>query len=296
MTTYAERRIVEELYGKKVADEQIALGIDDMNEAIAEAGGASSPDTRLHLDLKGRHPDDGSNDIAYEKGAALLRTIEANVGRERFDSWLKGWFDRHAFQPVTSAMFLADIRQHLIKGDQELERKLMLDRWVYQPGVPPNMVRPPADTFVEQDRAAADFARGGPSPQGWTRWTTDERLRFLNRLPRKLPKARMDALQSAFDLNGSTNREVRFAWLDLAVGSRYDAAIPSLEQFLTSQGRGKFVRPLFQALAKDKRWGLPIAKRIYPKARPLYHPIVTGSLDKLGLLPGAPSKGINERP
>ena len=28
MTTYAEQRIVEELYGKKVGDEQIALGID----------------------------------------------------------------------------------------------------------------------------------------------------------------------------------------------------------------------------------------------------------------------------
>ena len=83
------------------------------------------------------------SDIAYEKGAAFLRTIEANVGRERFDAWLKGWFERHAFQPVTSAIFLADIRQNLIKGDKELEDKLMLDRWVYQPGIPSNMVRPP---------------------------------------------------------------------------------------------------------------------------------------------------------
>src|SRR5207253_1116443 len=57
MTTYAERRIVEELYGKKVAEEQIALGIDALNKAVEEAGGPNSPDTRLHLDLKGRHPD-----------------------------------------------------------------------------------------------------------------------------------------------------------------------------------------------------------------------------------------------
>ena len=122
MTTYAERRIVEEFYGPKVADEQIALGRRcDSNKAIAENGGPSGPDTRLHLDLKGRNPDDGLTDIAYEKGAAFLRTIEATVGRERFDAWLKGWFERHAFQPVTSAIFLADLRQHLIKGDQALE-------------------------------------------------------------------------------------------------------------------------------------------------------------------------------
>jgi hypothetical protein len=180
-------------------------------------------------------------------------------------------------------MLLADIRHNLVKGDAALEGKLMLDRWVGQPGIPPNMVRPPAATFAEQDKAAAAFAGGAVPPQAWPRWTTDERLRFLNRLPRKLPQARLDALQSAFGLNGTRNMEVRFAWLDLAVANRYDAAMPSLEAFLTSQGRGKFVRPLFKALAADPSWGKPIAKRLYAKARPLYHPLVTRDLDKLGL-------------
>jgi hypothetical protein len=284
MTTYAERRIVEALYGSKQADEEIALGLDALDKAVADAGGPNAPDTRLHLELRGRNPDDAVNDIAYEKGAAFMRTVEANVGRARFDAWLKGWFDRHAFQPVTSAMFLADVRQNLVKGDQRLEKKLMLDRWVYQPGIPPNMVRPPAGTFAEQDKAASAFAGGGAPPQqAWGRWITDERLRFLNHLPRKLSKARLDTLNSTFNLNSTPNMEVRFAWLDLAVGNRYDPAIPSLEQFLTSQGRGKFVRPLFKALAKDFRWGKPIAKRIYAEARPLYHPLVTRDLDKLGL-------------
>ena len=283
MTTYAERRVVEALYGKKQADEQIALGLDSMNDAIAEAGGPNSPDSRLHLDLKGRHPDDGLTDVAYEKGAAFLRTIEAIVGRDKFDAWLKGWFDRHAFQPVTSAMFLADLRANLIKGDQGLEQKLMLNRWVYQPGVPANMVPPPAGTFAEQDEAASAFAARASLPGGWDTWTTDERLRFLNRLPRKLGKDKLDALQQEFDLNGTRNMEVRFAWLSLAVANRYDPAVPSLEQFLTSQGRGKFVKPLIKALAKDQSWGRPIAVRIYKAARPLYHPLVTRDLDPLGL-------------
>ena len=291
MTTYAERRIVEEIYGKKQGDEEIALGIDAMNKAVTENGGASGPDTRLHLDLTGRHPDSGLSDIAYEKGAAFLRTIEAIVGRERFDAWLKGWFDRHAFQPVTSAIFLADIRANLVKGDKALENKLMLDRWVYQPGIPANMVRPPADTFAEEDKAAARFAAGGSAPQAWGQWIADERLRFLNRLPRKLPKSRLDALQAAYKLNETSNMEVRFAWLDLAVSNRYDPAVASLEQFLTSQGRGKFVRPLIEALAKDASWGRPIAVRVYARARPLYHPLVTRGLDKLSLLPGPNRKG-----
>ena len=60
-------------------------------------------------------------------------------------------------------------------------------------------------------------------------------------------------------------------------------AVPSAEQFIGSQGRGKFVRPLITALAEDKQWGRPIAVRVYAKSRPLYHPSVTKTLDKLGL-------------
>src|SRR5918993_5650556 len=149
MTTYAERRIVEELYGPKVAAQQVALGVDALHEAVAENGGPNGPDTRLRLDLSGRNPDDGTTDIAYEKGSALLRTIEAAVGRERFDAYLRGWFERHLFQPVTSAIFLADLREHLIKGDAALERKLALDRWVYQPGVSANIVKPDPRAFAE---------------------------------------------------------------------------------------------------------------------------------------------------
>jgi leukotriene-A4 hydrolase len=76
---------------------------------------------------------------------------------------------------------------------------------------------------------------------------------------------------------------VRFAWLELAIANRYEPAVPSIEQFVTAQGRRKFVRPLIEALAEDSGWGRPIAARIYPKARPLYHPITTKDLDKLNL-------------
>ena len=284
MTTYATYRIMEALHGPERAGQQYALGVDSLMKEIEALGGMKHPDTRLHIDLKGRNPDDGLTEIAYEKGAAFLRTIEQGVGRERFDAWLKGWFERHKFQPVTSAIFLADLREHLIKDDEALEQKLQLDRWVNEPGLPSNMIKPDPKAFAEVDRSVAQFARGGgANAELWNGWNTDERLRFLNKLPRKLPKARLDGLDQAFGLNRIGNMEVRFAWLDLAVANRYDPAVPSLEQFLTSQGRRKFVRPLIEALAKDREWGRPIATRIYPKARPMYHPITTRDLDKLGL-------------
>jgi aminopeptidase N len=279
-TTWAERRIVEAIYGREVAAQQVALGVDALNKAIADNGGPTGKDTRLAIDLKGRHPDEGLTDIAYEKGSAFLRTVEAAVGRERFDQFMRGWFTRHAFQPVTSAMFLAELREHLIRGDRALEERLRLDEWVYGTGLPSNAL--PADRYAFRE-VGLYLQSGVLSREAWNGWTTDERLRYLNKLPRKLPRERLDALESAFDLNQTGNMEVKFAWLELAVVNRYDPAVPALEQFLTTQGRRKFVRPLIKALAEDRSWGRPIAARIYRQARPLYHPLVTRELDELRL-------------
>ncbi len=282
-TTYAERRIIEEVYGPKVAAQQVALGVDATTKAIEENGGAGGADTRLHIDLKGRHPDDGLTDIAYEKGAAFLRMIEANVGRERFDAFLKGWFERHSFKPVTSKMFLADVREYLVKGDQALEAKLQLDRWVYEPGIPSNAVPADPKAFAAVDQAIAAFAATGTTPATWAQWTTDEKLRFLTRLPRTQPADRMASLDRALSLSATGNNEVLFAWLELAVANRYQPAVPALENFLRSQGRRKFVRPLFTALSKDAAWGRPIARRLAPEVRSLYHPMTQAALDELGL-------------
>jgi leukotriene-A4 hydrolase len=282
-TNYFENRIMEAIYGEKRARQEAALSFADMEKALAEEG-MTSPTTRLNLPAGQAGPDDGVTGIVYDKGAIFLRTIESSVGRERWDAYLRSYFDRHAFQPMTSARFLADLRKNLVKGDKALEDKLQLDRWVYQPGLPGNVARPDPAAFAEVDKAVRRFAAGGPlDAMGWAGWSTAERLRFLNELPRKLPKARLDLLERGFGLNTIGNNEVRFAWLELAVANRYDSAVPSLEQFVTTQGRRKFVRPLIEALAKDSAWGRPIAARIYPKARPLYHPITTRDLDKLNL-------------
>src|SRR5690606_30485625 len=87
-TTYFEYRIMEALYGPERAAMLQALGWRDLQEEIADLGGPNGPDTRLHIDLAGRDPDDGMTQIPYEKGAAFLRALEAAVGRERWDAYL----------------------------------------------------------------------------------------------------------------------------------------------------------------------------------------------------------------
>jgi aminopeptidase N len=275
-TSYFENRIMESLYGTGRAAQEAALSWADMEAALEELG-RNAPGTRLH-DPSGAD----SSGIVYDKGSVFLRTIERTVGRERFDAYLRSYFDRHAFQPMTSARFLADLRSNLVRGDPALEQKLMLDQWVYQPGLPANAVRPDLNAFARVDTALAAFKSGGPAAAlPYASWNTAERLRFLNGLPRELSQARLAELDRALGLTASQNSEVLFAWLKLAIDNRYEPAVPAIERFLAGMGRRKFVAPLFEALVAEGTWGRPIATRIYARTRPGYHSVTTATVDKL---------------
>lgn len=278
-TTYFTYRIMEEVYGEARAEMLMDLGWADMMEAVEDAGGLEAADTQLHLDLAGRDPEEGMSNIAYEKGAVFLRTVEETVGRQRFDAWLRGYFDRYAFQPQTSEGLIRDMRARLFEGNEAEE--IGLERWIYEPGLPENAVRTTSPRFALVDRAVASFMRGGQTANvAWEDYTTQERLRFLNGLPREVPEDYLDTLAEAYDLNAAGNSEVRFAWLMLGIANRYDPVKPSAEEFLTGIGRRKFVAPLFEALWEQGDWGRPFARRVYAQARPGYHSVTTGTVDE----------------
>ncbi len=282
-TSYFENRIIEKLYGKKRASQERALNFAGMEETIAEKG-SDAAITALHLTGENASPEGGASGVIYDKGASFLHTVEAIVGREKFDIWLESWFDRHAFEPATSAMFLADMRKNLVKGDEELEAKLMLDEWVYQPGLPSNALRPDAAAFAEVDKAAEAYIDSRTLDKAvWEKWTSAEQLRLLSKLPQELPEEELAKLDSELGLSVSGNNEILFAWLELALQNRYDPAVPLTEKFLATVGRRKFVAPLFETLIEQDEWGKPIAKRIYAKTRSSYHAVTTGTVDKVVL-------------
>jgi leukotriene-A4 hydrolase len=111
-------------------------------------------------------------------------------------------------------------------------------------------------------------------------WTPLEWVHFLNTVPADLGRDRLADLDAAFALTGSENAEVAFAWLVLAVRAGYDPAYPRLERFLTTQGRRKFLKPLYEELAKTPA-GKERARAIYRQARPTYHPVSVETVDAL---------------
>jgi leukotriene-A4 hydrolase len=273
-TTYFENRIDEAVYGQSRGATLADLSWDNLQRDLK---GAPSPDaTRLHGEPEGVY-----GELDYNKGSTFLRTIEVAVGRPRWDAYLTSYFNRHAFQPQTTAGFLDDIRANLIKGDKLLEDKLDLDAWAYQPGLPGNAIHVRSATLTKIDETLERVNAGVPvAAVDASHWSTQEWLRFLNGLPRKQTPERLAELDKGLSLSASPNPYIRSAWLVLAAENRYDPAVASMEEFLPRIGRGLLIFPVYRALKAEGDWGTPIAKRIYARARANYHPTVVATLDK----------------
>jgi leukotriene-A4 hydrolase len=273
-TTYFENRIDEIVYGKERAATLADLSWDDLQRDLKEA---KPPATRLHGE-----PEELYGELAYNKGATFLRTIEYTVGRERWDAYLRSYFDRHAFQPQTTAGFLTDLRANLIRGDRALETRLKLDEWAYAPGLPANAVHVRSATLAKVDESIERVKIGTPiRTLATANWGTQEWQRFLNGLPRKQSTERLAELDQVLHLSTSTNAYVRSAWLVLAIGNRYEPAVASAEEYLPRIGRMLLIRPVYRALVEQGDWGVAIARRIYARARPEYHPVTAAAVDKI---------------
>ena len=109
-------------------------------------------------------------------------------------------------------------------------------------------------------------------------WTTQQWLRFLDGLP--ADPDLLAALDQARAFTQSGNSEILAAWLGIAIAADYQPAMPRLERFLLEVGRRKFLVPLYKALLAAPE-GQARAVAIYRRARPRYHSVSTGTLDKL---------------
>lgn len=279
-TCYFEHRIMEAIYGKEYAGMLEQLGYQDAMDDINDIG-PSDKDTHLYLNLQGRDPDDGMTGVAYEKGRFFLQMLENTFGREKWDAFLRDYFDRFAFKSMTSSEFVAHLEKELIKGDKALAEQINIDAWVYGPGMPDNCPVPQSGEFDRVNAQINTWLEGtAASALNTDNWTTHHWLHFLRNLPKELSTAQMTDLDNQFHFTKSGNSEIHHAWLMLAIKNSYAPANDALENFLTSIGRLKFLRPLYQALAETAE-GKEKALKIYKVARSGYHPVSYSTIDEL---------------
>jgi len=279
-TVYFEQRIMEAVYGRETSEMLATLSYQGLVDEVDAISDLNPDDTHLKLHLAGRNPDDGMTAIAYDKGYFFLRLMEETVGRERFDGWLKNYFEAYAFKGMDTERFVDYLNSTLLADEQD-KAAVRIEDWIYGPGLPDNCpaVSSPRIEKVDATLTAWEAGTLATDELPWEDWIYQERYRFLSNLADNTTAERMAELDAAWGIGATGNNEVLFAWMEQAVRSHYSPTYPRMEQFLIEVGRRKFLTPLYRAMKETDQ--MDMARDIYGKARGGYHAVATGTMDEL---------------
>jgi leukotriene-A4 hydrolase len=280
-TDYLQSRIVNAVYGERRDAMERVLGLRSLQDDLAKLKPA---DQVLAIDLRNRNPGEVFSEVPYEKGRLFLTFLDAKFGRERFDAFLRAYFDHFAFKSITTEQFLAYLKENLLDRYPGIVTQSQVMAWVTGPGIPPDAVLPTSSDFAPVDESRTAWLSGQVTTKklkaDTAGWVAQQWLYFLNNMPAVLTAAQMTDLDQAFGFSRTTNAEIGHSWFLLVIRSRYQPSYVRLEDYLRTIGRRKLITPLYEELMKTPA-GAAQAKRVYNQARPGYHPETVAAIDAI---------------
>lgn len=278
-TSYVENRIMEQVFGRKRAMMEQSLDTQSLGYELAEL---APGDTQLYIDLAGRDPDDAFSGVPYIKGQQFLVYLEQQYGREIFDTFIRDYFDDHAFESLGTKAFEQYLLKNLINKYPGKVSEAEINEWIYEQGLPPFAPKPSSDAFTTIDQQIFDLLGGtlALSALPTANWTVHEWLHFINNLPLNITQEWMTKLDQQFKLTTSSNAEIAHAWYLLSLRVGYEEIYPAMKTYLIGIGRRKLIVPLYKTLAESEE-GKAWATEVYQIARPGYHPLAQGTVDSI---------------
>jgi leukotriene-A4 hydrolase len=266
------------VYGEQRASMEAVLGLQDLRREMATL---DPKDQVLAIDLRDRDPGLAFSAVPYEKGRLFLSYLDAKFGRERFDAFLRGYFDHFAFKSISTEQFNQYLEENLLGRFPGVVSREQVSAWEHDPGLPADAVLPTSAAFQPVDDARSAWVAGSLQPKKFgLNWDVQQWLYFLGNMPPGLSTQQLAGLDQAYGMTHSENAEIEHLWLLLAIRNDYQPAHARLEDFLNTIGRQKLIAPLYTELMKTPA-GTALAKRVYTKARPGYHPETQAAIDAI---------------
>ncbi|MFT6982408.1 MAG: aminopeptidase N [Crocinitomicaceae bacterium] len=285
-TVYFENRIMEKLYGKESADILALIEFQDLEAELARMKESDHPeDSQLKLELDERAPDDGMTDIAYIKGAFFLRTLEAAVGREKFDTFLKGYFDAYAFKTITTEDFITYLNKELLEPNSVA---FNTNEWIYETGLPKNCVTLTSDrldkmkTLSNRVNEGENIFTGSFANSKRGDFTSQEWQTFIRGLDQSIPNEMMNKIDAQFKFSTEGNPALKSDWFYLAIKSGNKKLRPEAAAYLNKIGRRWYIESIYQACKDsedpdDLAWG----KSVFEEAQKNYHFVSKSTIQEI---------------
>ncbi|CAH8549878.1 unnamed protein product [Heterobilharzia americana] len=258
-TMYLERLIIECLYGSQMRHLHSSLGYSELKEEVNRLG-ESHPFTKLIPNLEGIDPDESYNRIPYEKGCLFLFYLETLLGKETMLNWIKSYVKQFSGSSLDSNNWLEFLSSQV--GSNILDPKNQLDVWMHSPGLPPWVPKFDAgQLFTECDTLLklltscnlhSDNAQMQSVVDLWNNMSHVQRELTLRRVVDSEPVEinNLSKIDEVLKLSQQRNAELRVQWSLICIRSRHLPALDHIFEFLNSQGRMKYTRPIYRELGK----------------------------------------------
>jgi len=284
VSAYLESRLVNAVFGEQRASMDAVLGLKSLREDLA---GRRPLDQVLAIDLRDRDPGLAFGPVPSEKGRLFLSYLDAKFGKDRFDAFLRGYFDHFAFKSITTLQFNQYLWENLLDRFPGIVAHEEVLAWENAPGIPADAVLPVSSALSQVDQARASWLAGTLAPKKFgLDWGAEQWLYFLDGMPATLRAKQLGDLDQAYALTRSRNAEIERSWLQLVIRNDYRPAYVRLEEYLKTVGRRRLIEPLYVELMKTPA-GSEFAKRVYALARPELHPQTAAAIDAIVTPEGA---------
>ncbi len=278
-TSFLTTRIMEAVYGKDRSDMEYFLDYQSLTDELTDLPEA---DQQLAIDLTGRDPDDVFSGVPYTKGQMFLSWLEMRFGREKFDVFLRSYFDEFSFKSISTDQFINYLSANLLDKYPGTVTSAEVNQWIFDGGLPEVSMVPESDAFNEVDVQSAAWLDGSTDLESLDTndWSVHEWLYFLNNLPADLTLDQLGELDRVFGLTDSRNNEIVHSWLRHVIRHDYQPGFARLESYLIGIGRRKLITPLYEDLTGTEKHKA-FASDVYARARPGYHPLAQGTVDRI---------------
>jgi len=295
-TVFEERKVSGILHGKDFAKVEALLGnsslVTDMNNY-----GLDNSYSTLHPVLEGDSPDNAFSEVPYEKGFQLLTFLESVIGEELMQKFIRTYILKYSQQSVTTIELRQTwedfIHDHYIGMDvNRILGQVDWEAWLYTTTFPVHF-----DFTTELSDAAVKLATeyiqlgGDSSPADLDKYAQfDSNLKtiFYSTLldaKDQCTHAILDKIDADLKATADPNPEVKQRWLPLCLSLQYQtdgAAYEAAHDFVSAQGRLKYLTPQYQALNTSGQHDLAV--QWFTENKDFYHPIATSSIEAtLGL-------------
>jgi leukotriene-A4 hydrolase len=295
ITVYAERLIMEKLYGSDVRDMEIVLGQHALKNVIDSLKDKPNMTTlRTYMDSN-VSPREALSLVPYEKGCNFMLWLEKRLGKAGLLDFLNKYVKKYAFQSISTEHIKQDIEMVLgITEPQPVSFATFsfgmpthpdvtaLSQWLYGYNHPSDgLPKWESDLLKRATEAGQSFVLHHKLPPELIDeaklFKTRQWSYFLN-VSKGAKQNDIRWLDEHFYLS-LKNPDIRHEFLLRAIEAKMPDYDANIREFVASTGRLKYIKPIYQKLID--RGQKNFAQSIYNEAKSGYNAITIEAIEKI---------------